>query len=135
MAILWTNDLATGNGQIDSEHKQLIKAASELMEACGQGRGRQEIGHAVEFLSNYTKTHFTHEEELQQKFRFPGYAAHRSWHQSYIREIEAVMEKLKTEGPTIAVVAEVNMKLSQLLTHIKTADLKLAQYIGTCTAK
>ena len=31
MAILWTNDLATGNGQIDSEHKQLIKAASELM--------------------------------------------------------------------------------------------------------
>ncbi|NLH01595.1 MAG: hemerythrin family protein [Clostridiales bacterium] len=129
MAFTWTKDLETGYPLIDSEHKQLIKAADELVEACAQGKGRQEIGNAVEFLSNYTKTHFAHEEDLQVKNKYPDYAAHKNWHQAYVREIENVATKLKAEGATIALVAEVNAKVSQLIGHIKTADLKLAQFV------
>ena len=129
MAITWTNDLATGNVQIDNEHKQLIKAADELLEACSQGKGRQEIGRAVEFLSNYTKTHFAHEEQLQVKFKFPDYIVHKNWHIDFMKEIEGVAEKMKAEGATIGLVAAVNNKISQLLRHIRTDDLKLAQFI------
>lgn len=129
MAFVWTKDLETGHTLIDNEHKQLIKAADELVEACSQGKGRQELGSAVEFLSNYTKTHFGHEEELMVKSKYSEYTSHRSWHQSYIKEIETVLGKLKKEGPTIALVAEVNMKVSQLIVHIKTFDVKLAQFI------
>lgn len=129
MGFTWTKDLETGNALIDSEHKQLIKAADDLIAACSQGKGRQELGKAVEFLSNYTKTHFAHEEELQKKYAFPDYVAHRSWHQTFIKEIETVLNKLKSEGATISLVGEVNTKISQLILHIKTADLKLAQFI------
>jgi hemerythrin len=132
MGFTFTKDLETGNALIDSEHKQLVKAANDLVEACGQGKGRQELGNAVEFLSNYTKTHFAHEEELQRKYAYPEYTAHRSWHQAFIREIETVLNKLKSEGATISLVGEVNTKISQLILHIKTADLKLAQFIQTC---
>lgn len=129
MAFKWTSDLATGNTLIDSEHKKLIKAADDLVEACSQGKGRQTISDAVAFLVNYTKTHFAHEEELQQKYKFPGYVGHRAWHQGYIRKIEDVAARLKAEGPTISLVAEVNTRVSELITHIKTMDLKLAQFI------
>ena len=129
MAIAWTNDLETGNTQIDNEHKQLIKAADELLEACSQGKGRQEIGHAVEFLSSYTKTHFAHEEQLMSKHKYPDYIVHKNWHIDFIKEIESVAEKMKAEGATIALVALVNNKLSQLLRHIRTDDLKLSQFI------
>ncbi len=129
MAFVWTKDLETGHTMIDNEHKQLIKAADELVEACGQGKGRQELGNAVEFLSNYTKTHFAHEEELMVKNKYPDYTSHRSWHQAYIKEIENVFGRLKKEGATIALVAEVNMKVSQLILHIKSLDLKLAQFM------
>ena len=129
MAFTWTKDLETGNATIDNEHKQLVKAADALVEACSQGKGRQEIGSAVEFLSNYTKTHFAHEEELQVKHKYPDYTQHKSWHQAFIKEIETVMSKLKAEGATIALVAEVNSKISTLIGHIKTADLKLAKFI------
>jgi len=129
MAFTWTKDLETGFAQIDNEHKQLIKAADDLVTACSQGRGRQEIAQAVDFLSNYTKTHFEHEEGLQVKNKYPDYPSHRNWHQGYIREIENVASKIKTEGGTIALVAEVNTKVSQLITHIKTFDKKLAQYL------
>lgn len=129
MAFKWTSDLATGNAIIDGEHQKLIKAADDLVEACSQGKGRQVIENAVEFLVSYTKTHFTHEEGLQQQYKFPAYQAHRAWHQDYIKKIEDVAAKLKTEGPTIAIVAEVNTRVSELITHIKTMDVKLAQHI------
>lgn len=135
MAFIWTKDLETGNMQIDNEHKQLVKAADDLVTACSQGKGRQEIGNAVEFLSNYTKTHFAHEEELQVKYKYPEYAVHKSWHQSFIKEIETVATKLKAEGANIAIVAEVNAKIGQLITHIRTFDLKLAQFIQSSASK
>ncbi|NLW64805.1 MAG: hemerythrin family protein [Clostridiales bacterium] len=129
MAFTWTKDLETGNALIDNEHKQLIKAADELVVACSQGKGRQEVGKAVEFLSNYTKTHFSHEEELQVKYKYTEYALHRNWHQGFLKEFENVAARLKEDGPTISLVAEVNTKVSQLITHIKTMDSKLAQFI------
>ncbi len=131
MAFTFTKDLETGNAQIDNEHRQLIKAADDLVLACSQGKGRQEIGSAVEFLANYTKTHFAHEEELMVKYKYPEYISHKNWHQAYVREIEAAGVKLKAEGATIALVADVNAKVSVLITHIKTSDLKLAQHIKT----
>ncbi len=63
MAIEWTDDLKTGDFVIDSEHKRLLKAANELVEACSKGKGRDELVRATDFLSYYTKTHFSHEEE------------------------------------------------------------------------
>jgi len=135
MAFVWTKDLETGHTLIDNEHKQLVKAADELVTACSQGKGRQEIGNAVEFLSNYTKTHFAHEEELQVKYKYPDYSVHKNWHQGFVKEIESVAVKLKSEGANIAVVAEVNTKIGQLITHIKTFDLKLAQFIQSSPSK
>ena len=129
MAFTWTKDLETGYALIDNEHKQLLKAADDLITACSLGKGRQELGTAVEFLSNYTKTHFSHEEELQAKHRFPDYTTHKSWHQAYVKNIETVLNRLKVEGPTITLVGAVNSEVSQLILHIKTADLKLAKFI------
>ena len=129
MAFTWTKDLETGNAQIDSEHKQLIRAADELVEACGQGKGSQELVKAVEFLSNYTQTHFSHEEQLQIKCNYPEYQTHKAWHQSFLNDFGQVAAKLKAEGATIALVAEVNTKVSQVLMHIKTMDTQLARYI------
>ena len=135
MAFVWTKDLETGNTQIDNEHKQLVKAADELVTACLLGKGRQEIGNSIEFLSNYTKTHFAHEEELQTKYKYPEYAVHKSWHQGFVKDIEDVTAKLKAEGANIAVVALVNLKVTQLITHINTFDLKLAQFIQSSSSK
>jgi hemerythrin len=61
--------------------------------------------------------------------KFPDYAMHKSWHQGFVTQIETISEKLKAEGATIVLVAEVNMKVGQLITHIKTLDSKLAQFL------
>lgn len=131
MAIAWTDDLKTGDNVIDGEHKQLIKAANDLLEACSAGKGREEIAKATDFLSSYTKTHFSHEEGLMDKYAYTESEKnpHKTWHKGYIKDIEALSTRLKNEGATIAVMAEVNNKLAVLLTHIRTLDIKLAKFI------
>lgn len=129
MAFEWTNDLETGNSQIDNEHKKLINAINDLLKACSQGKGRQELNGAVEFLQEYTKTHFNHEEKLQITHKYPFYENHKAWHESYIKQIDDIASKLKADGPTIIVLGDVNLKASLLISHIKLEDRKLAKYI------
>lgn len=37
----FTSDLVTGNQLIDSEHRHLLDTINDLMDACGQGKGRE----------------------------------------------------------------------------------------------
>lgn len=130
MAYNWTNDLLTGNTQIDSEHKELIKAINDLLEACSKGKGRAEIEKTVKFLSSYTKTHFAHEEILQMKSKYPDYANHKKYHQHFIATVDDIQKKLLATGPSIALVGEINIKVANwLITHIKKEDVKVAAHI------
>ncbi|MEA4894481.1 MAG: hemerythrin family protein [Oscillospiraceae bacterium] len=131
MAFLWTKDMETGHKLIDDEHKKLIKAADDLVAACAAGKGRQELGGAVDFLLNYTRTHFSHEEDLMLRYKYPGYNGQISWHRPYVSAIEEVSKKLKEQGANIALVAEVNLKVSELITHIKTMDVHLAKFLNS----
>lgn len=63
MAIEWTQDLSTGSDEIDNQHKELFRRINSLLDACNQGKGREEIGKTVQFLEDYVITHFSAEEE------------------------------------------------------------------------
>ena len=43
MAYSFDKSLETGNILIDNQHKELIDAINNLLDACGQGKGRDEI--------------------------------------------------------------------------------------------
>ena len=135
MAFSFTKDLETGNVQIDAEHKQLIAAVNALLEACQQGKGRAQLESAINFLADYTKTHFAHEERLQQSCRYPRYEAHKKWHTDFIAQIQQLRDKFLAQGATLLLVGEVNGKTSLLISHIKSADLALAKYLREHEAK
>lgn len=130
MAYKWTDDLLTGNVQIDNEHKELIKAINDLLEACSKGKGRAELEKTVKFLSSYTKTHFAREEVLQMKSKYPDYTNHKKYHQHFIATVDDIQKKLMANGPTIALVGEINSKVANwLISHIKREDVKVAAHI------
>ena len=67
MAYAWTTDLATGNADIDDQHKRLFAAVNALFDAYRSGKERQEVEKTMEFLTAYTAKHFADEEKLQEK--------------------------------------------------------------------
>lgn len=124
-----TDDLLTGNSLIDSEHRQLFAAINELMEACSQGTGRDKIMSTAQFLTSYVNKHFGDEERLQVTSQYPGYTAHKQFHDGYKRQLGDVSQELIKEGPTVKALGDLNRIVGVLVSHIRTEDKKLARHV------
>lgn len=124
-----TDDLLTGNSLIDSEHRQLFAAINELMEACSQGTGRDKIMSTAQFLTSYVNKHFGDEERLQVTSKYPGYTAHKQFHDGYKRQLGDVSQELIKEGPTVKALGDLNRIVGVLVSHIRTEDKKLARHV------
>lgn len=130
MAYNFTPDLETGNGAIDQQHRQLIQAINDLLDACAQGKGRAELAKTTQFLYSYTAKHFADEEKLQLQSGYPDYENHRKYHESFKKTVNELMQKLEQQGPTVVLVGEVNSAVAGwLINHIKKEDVKVAAHI------
>ncbi len=130
MNFIWTDDLATGNTLIDHEHKELIGIIGKLMDACQKGKGREEMMKTVRFLEDYTIKHFSDEEALQQKYRYPDFQNHLGYHAQFKATVAAIARKLQTEGASVSLLAEINLNVAKWFTnHIRVQDTKVAAYL------
>lgn len=124
-----TKDLLTGNALIDSEHKQLFDAINALLDACAQGKGRDSLPKTGQFLNGYVTKHFSDEEQLQVSSKYPGYPAHKTFHDGYKRKLQTAVDSLVRDGATVRALGEINQLAGILISHIRTEDRKLAQYL------
>lgn len=124
-----TQELLTGNALIDSEHRELFAAVNRLMDACSQGKGRDQIQTTVTFLSNYVVKHFGDEEKLQTQSSYPGYASHKQFHDGYRRQLAQASQELVKEGPTVKALGDLNRIVAVLVSHIRTEDKRLARHL------
>jgi methyl-accepting chemotaxis protein len=126
----WSKDLETGNDLIDSQHKQLIEALGNLMDACSGGKGRAVLAETMDFLESYTAKHFGDEEALQKQHDYPDYPNHKRLHDRFKTVVSKLGRQLKAEGPTIALVGKVNADIGGwLVNHITREDTKVAAHV------
>ena len=125
-----TDQLKTGNAMIDSQHKQLIDAINDLLEACYSGKGRAQLAKTTQFLLDYTKKHFGDEEALQRKFNYPDYINHKKLHDGFTADVKEIGDQLNKEGANVTLVGKVNNTIvGWLFNHIKKEDTKIAAFI------
>ena len=124
-----TPELVTGNRLIDSEHRQLFDAVNKLMDACSQGRGREQIMSTAQFLNDYVGKHFGDEERLQIQSKYPNYSAHKQFHDGYKDQLRLVIQDLSAQGATVKALGDLNRIVGVLISHIRMEDKKLAQHV------
>ncbi len=124
-----TPDIETGNELIDSEHVQIFDAVNELLDACSSGHGRDRIAQTAEFLAGYVSKHFSDEERLQKKYKYPNMEKHLKFHIKYKKDVADFVSRMKTEGATVQTLGELNGLASTLINHIRHEDKRLAAYI------
>lgn len=130
MAFNVTPDILTGNSQIDKEHVELFAKINDFMEACAQGKGKDEISSTIDFMRQYTKTHFTNEENWQKRNNYPRYSHHKAFHDQFMSNLEGISNELKNTGISVALIGKINIQLgSALIAHIKTEDVALAKFL------
>lgn len=125
-----TKELETGNIIIDNEHRELIRAVNDLLAACSDGKGRDHMTKTVKFLNDYVDRHFAHEEQLQQKYNYPGIAPHKAFHEKYKQTLKDITSGMSADKPSVGELSQLNAHVGLLITHIRTEDKKLGAFLN-----
>ena len=127
--IQWSNDLAVGHAEIDSQHKQLVRKIDALLEAMHAGKGKEEVAKTLAFLEEYVVLHFGTEEKLMTSSHYPGAVPHKRQHAELIRDLGGWKKRLDG-GATLAVTIELkNALASWLRDHILGSDRALGKFL------
>lgn len=125
----WTNDLAVGNSQIDSDHQHLVSLVNKLHDAMKSGQGNAILGSILDELIKYTASHFKREEMFMQQIGYADTAAHKAEHTKLVNEVLDLQTRFKAGSTTLSV-SVFNFLGEWLRTHIKSQDAKLGLAIA-----
>ncbi len=135
MAIEWNSDLEIGVSEIDRQHHELIDRINILLLACGEGKGRNEVGHLIAFLEEYVMAHFAREEELMKQCNFPDYPSHKAEHDHFAGRFAELKQTFRTEGGgTHVILSAISTTVSWFSHHIRRTDKSIGQFLRNRTA-
>ena len=90
----------------------------------------EDVLKVLDFMLNYTVTHFTAEEGIQRKYNYPKYLAHKKLHDGFIKEIKMLKDDIDKSGVTVATGSLLGSTLSNwLITHINIEDKALGAHV------
>jgi len=115
----WSNELNTGIEVIDKQHRRIIEYINELDTAHESG-DLTVVNHVLGELVDYTLSHFSFEEELQEKANYPFFKAHKRVHEIFTKRV-AEFQKRAANGENVAPEILSMLKI-WLINHIKGDD-------------
>ncbi len=123
MSLVWNDTYNIGNGEIDAQHQRMFSHINDFLSA----KNKAALTACALELFGYTHEHFTHEENLMKRLKYPGLADHLAQHQELISLLSEVAENIA--NPTVDN-DDLEAFLSHwLLGHIATSDQQLAIYV------
>ena len=127
--IVWSSILSVGVAEIDDDHRLLIALFNELNRAAAAGESAAYLAATLEELINCTVWHFSHEDRLMLKHRYPGIDQHRQAHRELIAAAQELQAKLAQADAAVAN-AEIEYLERWLTEHILTADQRLGSFLA-----
>lgn len=127
MQITWSEDLRTGNEQIDSQHQYLVEHANRLYGLIEDGIDEDERRKVLHSLVDFVKMHFDTEERLMRECDFPDSRAHLAEHVEFFKVIRAFMLR-QAAGEEVTAIGLNHLFMNWFLDHIREFDFALVAY-------
>jgi hemerythrin len=128
--IEWDNRYALGIPLIDDQHKKLIDMANKLYVGClsGDETARAYFMNAIREAVDYVRYHFSTEENMLARIKYPGLAAHKKEHEAFVKEIIRQVGDFRS-GKKFVPNIFVRYLRDWVLTHIALSDKLYADYL------
>ena len=126
--ITWNDSIAVDIKSIDAQHQIWIGLINDLHEAMRLGKGKGVIAQTLTKVVDYTRTHFTYEEELMTKLAYPEFAQHKALHDEFAAKVQDWQRR--QQAADVALTLEVMGSLKDwLINHIQTADRRYVPWL------
>jgi hemerythrin len=136
IAVQWQDSYSVGIKLIDDQHRELVRMTGELAEAVEKGGSEAEVlfMKVIQGAVKYVKTHFTTEEIIMERFKFPEYLAHKKEHEDFVAEVLKDVKSFE-EGRKFVPLEFTRFLQNWILGHIAGSDRKYAGYFDELRAK
>lgn len=123
----WHPKYETGNTHIDNQHKEIFRLAYQVIDASYTSQG--DIKAAIDFLTNYTATHFEHEEKLMDESAYPVAGIHKKQHSDFVAAVKELAKRVscETNGAKNRTDIE-DVAINWLVDHVLGSDKVMADH-------
>ena len=129
--IEWDESFEVGIEEIDEHHKTLLKRLNDVSAAVAENQGEREITRTLQFLSDYTKFHFSAEEEKMRDADYPGLQEQLDEHKKFLDTLERLEDDFREEDATKTLSESLNTFLyNWLIHHIKDLDARFGAFLN-----
>ena len=119
--VVWSQALSVGVKSVDDQHTVLFNTINDLHAAMMKGKARVMTGELLNTLLTYTRNHFSDEEEMLDKAKWPGLSEHKVLHRNLTKKVEDYIVRYEKGDITLSV--DLAAFLSEWLsTHIQKVD-------------
>jgi hemerythrin len=126
----WSDSFCIGDERLDSDHKGLFDILNRLHVELLKNNRREAADKAIVELLDYSKRHFSGEEEVMKAVGFLGYEEHKACHDELIQKLQDY-ESRRNNGDQEATRPLYGFLLGDWLwKHIIEMDMKIAPYIA-----
>jgi hemerythrin len=123
MALInWSPKLSVGVFQLDADHVILIGLINQLYDAMSEGHGQQLTKTILATLKEYTFFHFSREESLMKKQKYPNYEDHKGYHERLINQLNDFMARHAADNTSVTPPEIAQFLQGWLINHIQKAD-------------
>lgn len=124
----FTDEYLTGIELVDIEHKELFRIvdkANRLIKSFDSLSGFDNIVDILNELKEYTKEHFTDEEEYMESIHYEGLDAQKRAHEAFIDKLNNIDRNQLEENPQENLQELLEFLLGWLINHILHTDKKI----------
>ncbi|MBF0317607.1 MAG: hemerythrin family protein [Nitrospirae bacterium] len=132
MDIKFTDDLLVGVDSIDTQHKELIGIINNLLNAINRGDGKDEVEKVVAFLKRYVETHFSMEETLMKRIKYPTdkYLEHERQHTDFWEKYNELINQYKKDPRSPLLVTTIkNVLVGWFTNHVNKTDKAIGAFV------
>lgn len=124
--IIWDESFSVNNKEIDDQHKKWIDIFNNLQSNMVQGKAGQADGlKSLKAMEDYSRYHFSFEEEYMRKIDYPGVFDHHRLHSDFDDLIYTYYRKA-IDGELVLNSEILSMLKGWILYHILEEDKKYA---------
>lgn len=120
----WNSTYSVGNPKMDDHHKELFNIINKVHEDIIAKKGTAALNQRITDLLNYTRYHFSAEEEQMKKINYPGYPEQKKAHDAFINQILTYQKDLNSGKELLVTTNITNSLITWLTSHVAQVDKK-----------
>jgi hemerythrin len=126
--LIWTDAFSTTIQELDDQHRHFFDIINRLGAAHGTNAERSVMRDTFSELIDYIQVHFTAEEELLERYRYPALERHKALHALYSQKVAELFRDYLNDHASIT---QTTLQFLQdwIVSHILEDDMKYRDFL------